>query len=84
MKAEIPSLGGIARSKSLSKKRRSEIAREAAKARWAKPRPKGQEKWRKALSGLIAVIDWSAVDIANAISIDKNIREITEILGGVK
>ena len=31
--------GGKARAKKLSKKRRSEIAKKAAEARWSKPRP---------------------------------------------
>lgn len=34
--------GGLARSKSLSTARRSEIAKKAAKARWAKPEDKGE------------------------------------------
>jgi hypothetical protein len=38
-RAEIASLGGTARKEALSQEKRSDIARKAAQARWAKPEP---------------------------------------------
>lgn len=41
-RSEIARLGGIARAESLSPERRSEIAREAANARWTRPQAEGE------------------------------------------